>query len=60
LVDSLKPITNPNMASDLTVAASLSRAAIEGALANVAINLESIKDASIGQKLRARAAALSA
>jgi glutamate formiminotransferase len=58
LVESLKPITNPNMASDLTVAAALTRAAIEGALANVAINLESIKDAAIGQKLRARAAAV--
>lgn len=58
LVESLKPITNPNMASDLTVAAALTRAAIEGALANVAINLESIKDAGIGQKLRARAAAV--
>jgi glutamate formiminotransferase len=58
LVESLKPITNPNMASDLTVAAALSRAAIEGALANVAINLESIKDAGIVQKLRSRAAAL--
>jgi formiminotetrahydrofolate cyclodeaminase len=46
------------MASDLTVAAALTRAAIEGALANVAINLESIKDAAIGQKLRSRAAAV--
>jgi formiminotetrahydrofolate cyclodeaminase len=60
LVESLKPITNPNMASDLTVAAALSRAAIEGALANVTINLESIKDAAIAQRLRTRAAALSA
>jgi glutamate formiminotransferase/formiminotetrahydrofolate cyclodeaminase len=58
LVDSLKPITNPNMASDLTVAAALSRAAIEGALANVAINVDSIKDPAIGQKLRVRAAAV--
>jgi formiminotetrahydrofolate cyclodeaminase len=58
LVDSLKPITNPNMASDLTVAAALTRAAIEGALANVNINLESIKDAAIGQRLRARMAAV--
>jgi formiminotetrahydrofolate cyclodeaminase len=46
------------MASDLTVASALTRAAIEGALANVAINLESIKDVGIGGKLRARAAAV--
>jgi formiminotetrahydrofolate cyclodeaminase len=58
LVESLKPITNPNMASDLTVAAALSRAAIEGALANVAINVESIKDAGIGEGLKKRAAAV--
>jgi glutamate formiminotransferase len=58
VVESLKPITNPNMASDLTVASALTRAAIEGALANVAINLESIKDVGIGRKLRARAAAV--
>jgi len=40
----LKPITNPKMASDLTVAAALSRAAVQGALANVDINLESLAD----------------
>src|SRR5690242_1478509 len=35
LVESLRPITNPNMKSDLVTAAALARAAIEGALANV-------------------------
>jgi glutamate formiminotransferase len=40
---SLKPITSPNMASDLTTGIALARAALEGALSNVAINLESIK-----------------
>src|SRR5204863_518914 len=38
--DSLGAITNPNMKSDLTTSSALARAAIEGALANVEINLE--------------------
>jgi len=42
----LRPITNPNMASDLTTAIALARAALEGALANVAVNLDSMKPAS--------------
>ena len=43
----LGPITNPNMKSDLTTASALARAAIEGALANVEINLESLKDVAV-------------
>jgi glutamate formiminotransferase / formiminotetrahydrofolate cyclodeaminase len=39
----LRPITNPNMKSDLTTAIALARAALEGALANVEINLDSLK-----------------
>jgi glutamate formiminotransferase len=42
----LKPITNPSMGSDLVTAIALAHAAIEGALANVAINLDSIKPES--------------
>ena len=45
---SLKPITNQNMASDLTTAIALARAAIAGAIANVEINLESIQPDSAG------------
>ena len=54
----LKPITNPNMKSDLTTAIALAKAALEGALANVEINLESLKDETFVSETRKRAAAL--
>jgi formiminotetrahydrofolate cyclodeaminase len=54
IVASLKPITSPNMASDLTVAATLASAAIVGALANVEINLASLKDARFAEEIRSR------
>ena len=54
----LKPITNPNMKSDLTTAIALARAALEGALANVEINLDSLKDEAFVNETRKRAAAL--
>jgi formiminotetrahydrofolate cyclodeaminase len=65
IANSLKPMTNPNMASDLTTAIALARAAIAGAIANVEINLESIKSDSPGNKefvnqARSRAQALKA
>ncbi len=61
----LKPITNPNMKSDLVTAAALAAAALEGALANVAINLDSIQPESPAEEAfvsetRQRAAALKA
>ncbi|HYX70390.1 MAG TPA: glutamate formimidoyltransferase [Terriglobales bacterium] len=60
IAESLKPITNPNMASDLTVAAALARAAVEGALANVEINLTSLEDEAFAREVRGRAGVLKA
>jgi glutamate formiminotransferase len=63
IATNLKPITNPNMKSDLTAAIALAKAALEGALANVEINLESLKkdspkDESFVTETRKRAAVL--
>jgi len=64
IAESLKTITNPNMASDLITAAALAHAAITGALSNVDINLGSMKsglsadDDSFIAATRAKAAAL--
>jgi formiminotetrahydrofolate cyclodeaminase len=52
----LRPITNPKMASDLTVAAALAEAAVQGALANVDINLESLPDEAFRNEISARLA----
>jgi glutamate formiminotransferase / formiminotetrahydrofolate cyclodeaminase len=60
LAEKLRPITNPNMKSDLTTAAALARAALEGALANVEINLESLQDDDFKAQIRARTAAIRA
>lgn len=58
IVKLLEPITNPNMKSDLTTASALATAAITGALANVEINLASIKDESFVAEMRQRTAKL--
>jgi glutamate formiminotransferase / formiminotetrahydrofolate cyclodeaminase len=58
IAQKLVPITNPNMKSDLTTAKALARAAIEGALANVEINLESLKDRLFANDVKARTAAI--
>jgi glutamate formiminotransferase/formiminotetrahydrofolate cyclodeaminase len=58
LATELGPITNPNMKSDLTTSSALARAAIEGALANVEINLDSIKDQGFVRTTRERSGAL--
>jgi formiminotetrahydrofolate cyclodeaminase len=54
----LKPITNPNMKSDLTTAIALAKAALEGALANVEINLDSLRDEGFVTETRKRALTL--
>jgi formiminotetrahydrofolate cyclodeaminase len=54
----LVPITNPNMKSDLTTADALAQAAVTGALANVEINLTSLKDQAFVASVRQRTALL--
>jgi glutamate formiminotransferase/formiminotetrahydrofolate cyclodeaminase len=58
MLESLRSITNPKMASDLAVGMSLARAAVEGALANVEINLGDIKDEAFVADVRKRVAAV--
>ena len=60
LTAKLGPITNPNMKSDLITSAALAKAAIEGALANVEINLGSLKDAGFAAEARRKATNLKA
>jgi formiminotetrahydrofolate cyclodeaminase len=60
LAKSLEPITNPNMKSDLTTASALAEAAVTGALANVEINLASIKDQAFADQVRQRTAKIKA
>ena len=54
ITQSLFAITNPNMKSDLTTAQALAGAAITGALANVEINLASLKDQAFAGEVRKR------
>jgi len=58
IAERLKPITNPNMKSDLTTAGALARAAVESALANVEVNLEAMEDQSFASETRQQAQAL--
>jgi formiminotetrahydrofolate cyclodeaminase len=52
ITESLFAISNPNMKSDLTTAKALAGAAIKGALANVEINLASLKDEVFAAEVR--------
>jgi len=58
IAKSLFAVTNPNMKSDLTTADALARAAISGALANVEINLGSLKDQAFVAEVRGRVGAV--
>jgi glutamate formiminotransferase/formiminotetrahydrofolate cyclodeaminase len=63
IAETLKPITNPNMSSDLATAIALAAAAIQGALDNVRVNLDSLEqepaqDAAFIAQTRSRAEAL--
>lgn len=58
IAESLVSTSNPNMGSDLTTARALARAAIEGALANVDINLKSLQDEAFAADVRKRVALL--
>src|SRR5437773_1840823 len=60
ILEAFRPITIPKMASDLTVGLALAHAAVEGALANVEINLESLTEPRLADELRAQARALQA
>ncbi|MGA7341499.1 MAG: glutamate formimidoyltransferase [Terracidiphilus sp.] len=65
IAERLKPITNPKMSSDLATAIALAKAAREGALANIEVNLESMKldapgDGTFLIEAQERAAALRA
>ncbi len=56
ILESLRPMTNPKMASDITVGIGLAKAAADGALANVEINLGDINDAAFVSRVRERVA----
>jgi len=58
LLESLRLTTNPKMASDLATGIALANAAIEGALANVEINLSDLKDQAFVSDVGKRVAAV--
>ncbi|HVP55453.1 MAG TPA: glutamate formimidoyltransferase [Candidatus Eisenbacteria bacterium] len=57
ILESLRGMTNPKMASDVATGIALANAAVDGALANVEINLEDMKDeafvADVGKRMAA-------
>ena len=57
ILESLRPVTNPKMASDITVGIALANAALQGALANVEINLGDLKDEAFVADIQKRVSA---
>ena len=53
LADGLVERGNPNVVSDVAVAASSAAAALESAIVNIEINVASIKDTEVADRLRA-------
>jgi formiminotetrahydrofolate cyclodeaminase len=60
LLGQLEKIASPSMLSDIRVGRLMATAAVQGALANVAINLESITDAGFSGQMRSESALLAA
>jgi len=58
ILESLRGITNPKMASDVTTGIALANAAVEGALANLEINLAELGDAGFIGEVNKRVEAL--
>lgn len=52
VLEGLAPITSPAMASDLGVGRLMAEAALEGALENVEINLDAIRDENFPARVR--------
>jgi glutamate formiminotransferase / formiminotetrahydrofolate cyclodeaminase len=59
IAEQLKPITNPNMKSDLITAIAMAQAAVQGAMANVEINLQSVDDLKFVEQVRQKTSSLS-
>jgi glutamate formiminotransferase len=60
ILESLRGISNPKMSSDITTGVALANAAIEGALANVEINLAELNDTTFVADVKTRVAAVKA
>jgi len=54
----LELLSSPSMLSDVRVARLMASAAVRGALENVAINLESVTDAGVGERVRSECRSL--
>ena len=58
ILEALKPVTNPNMGSDLVTGIALAQAAFTGAMANVEINLAGLNDEAFVQEVKKQVAGL--